>query len=238
MTAADRTPMHDRQQPDRAVVLRSKRVRVVDDPLTAVMLGRLRDRRTTTWEFAAVSEKIALRLLWATLDDITIRPGVATGFDGNPVAAPELAERVAGVVILRAGLLFVSPFRAVMPDAPIYQIGMRRDEDSLDAELYASNLPDSPNWADRILVLDPMIATGGSAQQTVAEIRHACAGQIDVVSVIAAPLGVDALLRADSGCRIFTAALDDALNDQGYIVPGLGDAGDRLFGTQAQSRSS
>lgn len=234
MTEPHLAPMRGRLQPDRAAVLASDRLRVLADPLAAVLLGRVRDRRTSGGEFSGLSEQIATRVLWAALDDISVRPGEALGFDGTRIEVPVLSERVAGVVILRAGLIFAPPLRALLPDAPIYQVGVRRDERSLDAHLYASNLPAEPDWADRVIVLDPMIATGGSTCLAVEEIRRTCAGHIVVASLIAAPLGIDVLLRADPDIRIVTASLDEALDERGYIVPGLGDAGDRLFGTPAQ----
>lgn len=224
-------PMHGRQQPDRDAVLASGRLDVLSDPLAAVLLGRVRDRDTSGIEFAALSAQIATRVIWAALADVPTRPIQAVGFDGTAIAVPALAERLAGVVVLRAGLLFAAPFRSLLPDAPVYQVGVRRDERTLDAGIYVSNLPETPGWTDRVIVLDPMIATGGSARRAVEEVRRTCAGQIIVASIVAAPLGVDVLLRADPDCRIVTAALDDALNEDGYIVPGLGDAGDRLFGT-------
>lgn len=234
MTEIEPPPMRDRPQPDRAAVLASDRLSVLSDPLAALLLGRVRDRRTGSGEFAGLGEQIATRVLWAALGDVALRPAEAVGFDGARIETPVLAERIAGVVILRAGLLFVSPLRALLPDAPIYQVGVRRDERSLDARVYVSNLPDERDWADRVVILDPMIATGGSLCRAIEEVRRACAGRIVVASIIAAPLGIDAVLRADPDCRIFTAALDEALDEHGYIVPGLGDAGDRLFGTQGQ----
>lgn len=234
MTETDQTPMRGRRQPDRDSVLVSGRLRVLDEPLVEAMLGRVRDRRTSGSDFARLSEQIARRLLWAALDDVAIRPAHAIGFDGSTIEVREVAERIAGLVILRAGLLFAQPFRELLPDAPIYQVGVRRDESSLDARLYTSNLPAEPDWADRIVMLDPMIATGGSAKRAIEEIRRACAARIDLVSVISAPLGIAAVLDADPKVRIVTAALDWGLNDLGYIVPGLGDAGDRLFGTVAR----
>lgn len=231
MTDMEQAPMRGRRQPNRADVLTSERLRVLDEPLAEAMLARIRDSRTSGAEFTSLSEQIATRLVWTALEDATLRPARIIGFDGASVDVAEIADRVAAVVILRAGLLFAQPFRSLLPDAPIYQVGARRDEASLEPRLYTSNLPDTPEWADRILLLDPMIATGGSAKRAIAEIRRTCSCRIDVVSLIAAPLGVRVLLDADPAVHIVTAALDRELNEQGFIVPGLGDAGDRLFGT-------
>jgi uracil phosphoribosyltransferase len=155
-------------------------------------------------------------------------------FAGDIIEVQTLAERVAGVSILRAGLAFAAPFRALYPDAPLHQLGVRRDEVSLRADVYADNLPTTPDWADRVLVLDPMLATGGSACVAIEHVRRTHAGRIDVLALLAAPLGVERVLGYDASCRILTTALDERLDERGYIVPGLGDAGDRLFGTASR----
>ncbi len=231
MTEIPVSPMQGRPQPGRDDVLGSDRLRILSDPLAAVLLGRIRDRSASSTEFCALSEQIANRVLWTALDDVALGTSDVIGFDGRVIQVPALAERVAGIVILRAGLLFAPPFRALLPDAPIYQLGVRRDELRLEAQVYTSNLPANVGWADRVVVLDPMIATGSSACCAVEIIRRTHSGHIVIASIIAAPLGIDALLRADAECSIVTATLDDGLNEHGYIVPGLGDAGDRLFGT-------
>lgn len=224
-------PMRGKAQPARADVLASPRVVVVENPLSMALLARVRDQRTGIFEFGALATQLASLLLWEACGDVQLEDTEVPNFAGEPITVHRLAERVAGVAILRAGLLFANPFRGILPDAPLHQIGIRRDERSLRAIVYGDNLPESENWADRILILDPMLATGGSVVAALRHVRRSHPGRTDVISLIAAPVGVETVLNADPECRVFTAALDDRLNDQGYIIPGLGDAGDRLFGT-------
>jgi len=225
------TPMRGRAQPDRAEVESLARLRIVQNPLSLALLARVRDRRTDIFQFGALSTQLASLLLWEACNDVALAETQVPNFAGQPITVHQLAERVAGVAILRAGLLFATPFRGIMPDAPLHQIGIRRDERSLRAIVYGDNLPVDPDWADRVLILDPMLATGGSAVAALKHIRRSHAGRIVIVSLIAAPVGVETVLNADADVRIVSAALDNRLDDRGFIEPGLGDAGDRLFGT-------
>lgn len=223
--------MRGRQQPARERVLASPRLAVVENPLSLALLARIRDQRTDIFQFGALATQLAGMLLWEACRDVALSETTVPDFAGEPIVVHRLAERVAGVAILRAGLLFSTPFRGILPDAPLHQIGIRRDERSLRAIVYGDNLPTTPGWADRLLILDPMLATGGSVVAALKHIRRAHTGRTEIVALIAAPIGVETVLNADPHCRVFTAALDERLNDQGYIIPGLGDAGDRLFGT-------
>lgn len=224
-------PMRGRTQPDREAVASLARLRVVENPLSLALLARVRDKRTATFQFGALATQLASFLLWETCHDVALAETQVPNFAGEPITVHQLAERVAGVAILRAGLLFATPFRGILPDAPLHQIGIRRDERSLRAIVYGDNLPPEHDWADRVLILDPMLATGGSAVAALKHIRRSHAGAVAIVALIAAPVGVETVLNADPEVRIFTAALDQRLDDGGYIEPGLGDAGDRLFGT-------
>jgi uracil phosphoribosyltransferase len=208
----------------------------VENPLSLALLARVRDRRTGIFEFGARASELASLLMWEACRDVRLTDDIVPNFADDPIAVYRLAERVAGVAILRAGLLFAGPFRAMLPDAPLHQLGIKRDEATLKAMVYADNLPESFDWADRVLVLDPMLATGGSAAVAVDRIRRTHSGRIDVLALIAAPIGVQTVLDADAECRVFTTALDERLDERGFIVPGLGDAGDRLFGTLTPSR--
>ncbi len=225
------TPMRGRTQPDRAAIESLARLRIVQNPMALTLLARVRDRRTDIFQFGALSTQIASLLLWEACNDVALAETQVPNFAGRPITVHQLAERVAGVAILRAGLLFATPVRNIMPDAPLHQIGIRRDERSLRAIVYGDNLPTEPGWADRVLILDPMLATGGSAVAALKHIRRSHAGKIAIVSLIAAPVGVETVLNADINVRVIAAALDDRLDERGFIEPGLGDAGDRLFGT-------
>lgn len=228
---AHAAPMTGRTQPSRTEILDHPRLHVIDDSLTRIILGGVRDGRTGTQQFATLTSHLATRLLWQACAELPLRSASVPGFAGDPITVDEADERVAGVAILRAGLLFAPAFRALFPSAPLRQIGLRRDEELLEPTQYTSNLPQASEWTDHVLVLEPMLATGGSAATAIRLIREHHSGRVTLLSLIAAPLGVATVLDADPHVQLIVSALDDGLNDQGYIVPGLGDAGDRLFGT-------
>lgn len=204
---------------------------VIDHPLVAHRITLLRDERTPSPVFRrAVSEIAALLAYEATrvlhVDAVTVRTPTGLDAPGVRLAAPGPLL----VPILRAGLGLLDGFLSVLPEAEVGIVGLRRDEETFEPEQYAEKLPSS--LADRdVFVLDPMLATGGSLAFTCGLLEARGAERITAVSVIAAPEGIE---RATSACpklRVVTAALDPGLNDRRFIVPGLGDAGDRLFGT-------
>jgi uracil phosphoribosyltransferase len=225
------TPMRGRAQPDRSAVASLERLRIIENPLSLALLARVRDRRTDIFEFGALSTQLASLILWEACHDVQLAETQVPNFAGDSITVHQLAERVAGVAILRAGLLFAAPFRGILPEAPLHQIGIRRDERSLRAIVYGDNLPTEPNWADRVLILDPMLATGGSAVQACALLKAAGASKIKLLSLIAAPEGIARMADAMPDVPIHVGVVDERLNDVGFICPGLGDAGDRQFGT-------
>lgn len=206
---------------------------IVDHPLVADKLGRLRDAATPSKEFRELSAELAMLLAWPATADLEVTDTqVATPIDWAP--AKKIARVPLLVPILRAGLGLVPGFHALMPQATVAHVGMFRDPDTLQAVAYYINLPGKlEGW--RAFVLDPMLATGASAIATVSLLleRGAKLADLRFISLIAAPEGVRALLTAHPGLRVFTCAIDRHLNDHAYIVPGLGDAGDRLFGAGA-----
>ncbi|HEX3723126.1 MAG TPA: uracil phosphoribosyltransferase, partial [Nitrolancea sp.] len=153
------------------------------------------------------------------------------GFSGDPIDGTRLRRQPALLAIMRAGLGMVPPVRALLPNISVYQIGIKRNERTLEPNVYYSNLPESYDGIGHLLILDPMLATGGSACLALHEARKHFAGEVTFLGLLGAPFGVERLLRADPHARIVLAALDERLDDRGYILPGLGDAGDRLFGT-------
>src|SRR5690349_20713891 len=201
--------MRGRVQPNRSAVASLERLRIVENPLSLALLARVRDRRTDIFEFGALSTQLASLVLWEACHDVRLAETQVPNFAGEPITVHQLAERVAGVAILRAGLLFAAPFRGILPEAPLHQIGIRRDERSLRAIVYGDNLPAGHDWADRVLILDPMLATGGSAVAALKHIRRSHAGRVAVVALIAAPVGVETVLNADPDVQVFTTALDD-----------------------------
>jgi uracil phosphoribosyltransferase len=140
-----------------------------------------------------------------------------------------LAEPVAVVPVLRAGLALLAPFTDLFPDVSVGYLGLERDEASALARRYYAKLP--PLQGRRVFVLDPMLATGGSAVKAIEAVRGQGAGEVRLVCVVCAPEGAEAVETRFPGTTVFTAALDRELNAHKYILPGLGDFGDRLYGT-------
>jgi uracil phosphoribosyltransferase len=206
---------------------------VVDHPLVHDKLGRLRDAATKSKEFRELCTELASLIAYpATLDLETTATQVASPIDW--ASSRELVRVPLLVPILRAGLGLVPGFHALMPQALVAHVGVYRDPDTLKAVPYYSNLPDDLRGR-RAFVLDPMLATGGSAIATVDLLieRGAVVEDLRFICIIAAPEGANALREAHPQLRSFACAIDRHLNQHGYIVPGLGDAGDRLFGRGA-----
>lgn len=222
--------MAGRRQPAREDVQAHDRLTVVEHPVCDDLLATIRDRRCDAGEFGRAARLLAMFLLWEASRTLQALDADVPGFDGSQVRVRTLAQAPAGISILRAGEVFTGPFRQVFPDAPLFHLGIRRDEATLEHHVYSDTLSDVPGDR-RFMVLDPMLATGGSVTVALERARNAGAGSIDVIALVSAPLGVQTVLEADSEARIITAALDERLNEQGYILPGLGDAGDRFFGT-------
>jgi uracil phosphoribosyltransferase len=206
---------------------------IVDHPLVADKLGRLRDAATPNKEFRELSAELATLLAWPATSDLEVTEmQVATPLGWAP--AKSIARVPLLVPILRAGLGLVPGFHALMPQATVAHVGIYRDPDTLQAVPYYVNLPEKlEGW--RAFILDPMLATGASAIATISLLleRGAHIDDLRFISLIAAPEGVRALFTKHPQLRAFTCALDRHLNDHAYIVPGLGDAGDRLFGAGA-----
>ena len=225
------SPMGERRQPSRSDVLAHPRLTLIEHPLADTLLAIIRDNRSGPALFGEAASKLATFLLWEACRSFQTAPDAVLGFSGAPVEVRRLETRPAGIVILRAGEVFANPFRAVFPDAPLYHLGIARNEETLAHHVYSDNVPNLSSTTDRVLILDPMLATGGSIAVTIERVRHGFNGTIDVVALVSAPLGVQVVLQADERTRIVTAALDERLDGNGYILPGLGDAGDRFFGT-------
>jgi uracil phosphoribosyltransferase len=231
MSTAQNAPMAGRAQPTRDEMRAHARLRIVDNNLAATLLGRLRERRTDVTAFNTTAAELARLVLYEACRELTLANAEGQGFDGSPIDILQPAEMIAGVAVLRAGLIFEPAFRLLLPGRPLYQLGLRRNEETLEPIIYAENIPAHSGWTDRVLIVDPMLATGGTITAAIAIIRRHHHGPIDVLSLVAAPYGVKTVTDFDPDTHITTLALDSHLNDHGYIVPGLGDAGDRYFGT-------
>ncbi len=203
-------------------------VRVVEHPLAAARLTTLRDERTDNAGFRAALRDLTLMLVYeatrdAPCEQIPVRTPL-TDTIGSRLANPPLL-----VPVLRAGLGMVDQAHALIPEAQVGFVGMARDETTHQPTPYLASLPD--DLSDRsVFVLDPMLATGGSMAYTVDLLQARNAVDITAVCVVCAPEGIAALEKIAPGIRLITATIDDGLNEIAYIVPGLGDAGDRQFG--------
>ncbi|MGQ9834019.1 MAG: uracil phosphoribosyltransferase [Candidatus Villigracilaceae bacterium] len=198
-------------------------------PLVAHKLTRLRDRNTEPKKFRELVREIAALLAYeATADLLTVPRQVET-----PLAmamGAELQEKIGLVPILRAGLGMVEGIWELMPQAEVWHIGLYRDEHTLKPIEYYNKLPVEPT-VSVCLILDPMLATGGSAVATASILKRWGVNKIKFVGLIGAPEGIAAMQKTHPDIPIYLAAIDDRLNERGYILPGLGDAGDRQFGT-------
>lgn len=205
-----------------------KKVILIQHPLVQHNLAILRDQRTEPQEFRRVlGEMAALMVYESTRSFATRRISMRTPLARTQGAA--LKREVILVPVLRAGLGMLPPILQLIPHARVGFIGVKRDEETLQPGVYHRSLPPSLKNFETILI-DPMLATGGSALAALDLLAERGAQRIRLVCLVAAPEGVLALRKGYPGLPIYTAALDQRLNEQGYIVPGLGDAGDRLFG--------
>jgi uracil phosphoribosyltransferase len=198
-------------------------------PAVRHKLGILRDEKTEPKKFREVVRELSWLMGYEALADArTRRIDVPTPIE--MMQGEELADRIGFIPILRAGLGMVDAFLELMPTAQVWHLGLFRDERTLRPVEYYNKLPSTSN-VDLCLILDPMLATGGSATAAIEVLKRWGAVRIKLVNLIAAPEGVEAVLKAHPDVEIYAAALDRQLNEKGYIMPGLGDAGDRQFGT-------
>jgi uracil phosphoribosyltransferase len=202
---------------------------VSSHPAILHKLAILRSTTTEPKKFREVVRELSWLLGYEALADIAVR-SIEIETPLEPMAASELADRIGLVPILRAGLGMVDAMLELMPTAQVWHLGLFRDERTLRPVEYYNKLPDSAT-VDLCLILDPMLATGGSATAAIEVLKRWGAVRIKLVNLIAAPEGVAAVTAAHPDVEIYCAALDRGLNEKGYIMPGLGDAGDRQFGT-------
>jgi len=207
------------------------KLQVLDHPLIQHKLSLIRDEKTGSKEFRELVEEVAMLMAYEVTRDFPLQEiDVKT-----PVAiakAKVLAGRKVGLVpILRAGLGMVDGMLRLIPAAKVGHVGLYRDPETLLPVEYYCKLPSDIAERD-LIVIDPMLATGGSASAAIMFLKDRGAKNIKLMCLIAAPEGILAVQNAHSDVDIFVAAVDECLNEHGYIIPGLGDAGDRLFGTK------
>lgn len=206
-------------------------VTVVDHPLVKHKLTLMRRKEASTFEFRILAREIGILLGYEAMRDLPLTT-IKIETPMEPMEAPILAgKKLCFVPILRAGNGLLDAMLELVPSARVGPIGMYRDEETLQPKKYFMKLP--RGLEHRItIVLDPMLATGNSAVAAVNEIKAAGAVDIRFVCLLAAPEGLKTFCAAHPDVPVFTASIDDRLNEKGFIMPGLGDAGDRLFGTK------
>ncbi len=206
-------------------------IQVVDHPLVRHKLGLLRQQTLNTQSFRAVTNEIASLLTYEATRDLPLELCEIDSWQG-PLAVDQVSgKKVTIVPILRAGLGMMDGVLALIPSARISVMGLYRDEETLEPQAYYQKF--CPDVDQRLaLVIDPMLATAGSMLATVDALKQAGCQEIRALVLVAAPEGVARLSEQHPDVTLYAAALDDRLNEHGYIIPGLGDAGDRLFGTQ------
>jgi uracil phosphoribosyltransferase len=203
-------------------------MRVVDHPLAVARLTTLRDKRTDNAAFRAALHDLTVMLVYEATRDAPRET-----FPIHTPLAETLGVRLADtpllVPVLRAGLGMVDRALALLPEARVGFVGVARDEETHQVSGYLESLPDDLA-GQPVMVLDPMLATGGSIKHTIGLLHRRGATEITVLCVVAAPEGIAAVEKSAPNARLFTVAVDDGLNEIAYIVPGLGDAGDRQYG--------
>ena len=204
---------------------------IIDHPLIQHKLSILRDASTSVREFRALSSEIAMLMAFEAMRGLQLEEAEVE----TPVATAKVrrlaGKKLALVAILRAGLIMVDGILDLVPSARVGHIGLYRDPATLKPVSYYAKLPSDIAERD-VFVVDPMLATGGSAVAAIDRLKQEGAHDLRLLCILAAPEGVAEVERAHPDVEIILAALDERLNDHGYIVPGLGDAGDRIYGTR------
>ena len=206
-------------------------VHIMDHPLVAHKLTIMRDKNTSTKDFRELVSEVGMFLAYEATRDLPL----TTKEVETPLCTAELptlaGKKIAVVPILRAGLGLVDGLLRMVPSARVGHIGMYRDEETLEPHVYFCKMPKDVAERD-IIIVDPMLATGGSADAAIAEMKRRGCKNIKLIVLVAAPVGIELLVKNHPDVEIYCGAVDDHLNEHGYIVPGLGDAGDRIFGTK------
>lgn len=207
------------------------KVQVMDHPLIQHKMSYIRDEKTSTKEFRELVDEVGMLMAYEVTRDLSLED-VEVDTPVQKTTAKRLSGKKLGIVpILRAGLGMQEGILKLIPSARVGHIGLYRDPDTLEAIEYYAKFPGDIEERD-IFVIDPMLATGASAVEAITAVKKRGATKIRFICLIAAPEGVEILKEAHPDVDIYIAALDEKLNDKSYIVPGLGDAGDRLFGTK------
>ena len=206
-----------------------KNVTVIGHPLVQHNLTRLRDARTQPQEFRRLLNEIAALMTYEATRSLAVKK-ISVRTPLEKTVGAQLQNEIVLVPVLRAGLGMLAGILELIPHARVGFLGLKRDEKTLAAHFYQKSLPKNLSNVE-IILIDPMLATGGSAVAALDYLREQGAKNLRLVSLVAAPEGISRVQKSYKTLPIFTAAIDRQLNNIGYILPGLGDAGDRLFGT-------
>jgi len=206
-------------------------VHVVHHPLIRHKLGLMREQNVTTRDFRDLASELASLLTYEATKDLPTAPETIQGWAGPVTVERIIGKKITVVPILRAGLGMMDGVLNLIPSAKVSVVGMYRNEETLEPVKYYEKL--TSNIEERIsLILDPMLATGGTLLAVINLLKHAGCKLIRGLFIVAAPEGIRRIQAAHPDVEIYTAAIDEKLNDIGYILPGLGDAGDKIFGTK------
>ena len=207
------------------------KVSVMDHPLIQHKLGYIRDKNTSTKEFRELVDEVGMLMAYEITRELSLEDVEVETPIGPTIAKRLSGKKICLVPILRAGLGMTEGIHKLIPSARVGHIGLYRDPETLEAVEYYAKFPSDIEERD-ILVIDPMLATGASAIEAISAIKKRGATKIRFICLIAAPEGVKALEETHPDVDIYIGALDEKLDENSYIIPGLGDAGDRLFGTK------
>lgn len=206
-------------------------IHVIDHPLVQHKLGLMRKKGISTKSFRELASEVGTLLTYEATKSLEMEQITIEGWDGSDIQVENIkGKKITVVPILRAGLGMMDGVMTLIPSAKVSVVGLQRNEETLEPVPYFEKLVGKID--ERLsLVIDPMLATGGSMIATIDMLKKAGCKEIKVIVLVAAPEGVEKTFEAHPDIEIFTASLDQCLNEKGYIVPGLGDAGDKIFGT-------
>ncbi|ETF01186.1 uracil phosphoribosyltransferase [Advenella kashmirensis W13003] len=206
-------------------------VHEIDHPLIQHKLGIMRRADLSTKSFRELAQEIAALLTYEASKDFPLEDTQIEGWCGQVTVKKIAGKKVTVVPILRAGIGMLDGVLSLIPGAKVSAVGIARNEETLEAGTYLQKLVGDLDQR-LALIIDPMLATGGSMEATIAMLKQAGCREIKALVLVAAPEGIKRVLDAHPDVKIYTASIDERLNQDGYIMPGLGDAGDRIFGTK------
>ena len=209
----------------------SMKIQEIRHPLIRHKLGLMRRADISTKNFRELAQEVAALLTYEATKDMPVEPHTINGWCGDVSVEKLAGKKITVVPILRAGLGMLDGVLSLIPSAKVSVIGMVRNEETLEADTYLEKLV-SELHQRRALIIDPMLATGSSMIATIDLLKRAGAQEIRALVLVAAPEGIRRVNAAHPDVEIFTASVDERLNEHGYIIPGLGDAGDKIFGTR------